>query len=89
MVAKRYIHVATTLSKRQLSCGEASVVPVVVSRTPVPEEAFNEYAGMWIAVREGIEIVAAADSLDELRENPAIVDTDAFFHVPEAGALFF
>lgn len=44
---------------------------------------------MWVAVREGVEIVAAADSLDELRENPAIVDTDAFFHDPEAGALFF
>ncbi len=62
---------------------------VLVSNPPVPEEAFERYAGQWVAVRAGREIVAAAETLEELRENPAIVETDAFFHVPESGSLFF
>jgi hypothetical protein len=78
---------ANTVRSRQPQGGDT--VSIVISGPPVPEEAFEKYAGKWIAVRGGQEIVAAADDLDTLRENTAIVDTDAFFHVPEVGALFF
>lgn len=54
----------------------------------IPVDAFVEYAGKWIAIRDG-EVVASADSLAELRANPDVTREDAVFVVPEPSSTFF
>lgn len=54
----------------------------------IPAEVFAEHAGKWIALRDG-QIVAVADSLDELRANPDVTREDAVFVVPEQSSTFF
>jgi len=58
------------------------------ARAPLPDGALEEYAGKWIAVREG-DVVASADSYEKLRAQPNVIDDDATFHVPPATALFY
>lgn len=54
----------------------------------IQTEAFEQYAGKWVAVRDG-DVVAAADSLEELRANPDVRREDAVFVVPERSSSFF
>ena len=54
-----------------------------VSLSHVPEN-IDEYAGMWVALRNG-EVVAAAESYDELERSEGFEPTDAFYTVPETG----
>ena len=58
-----------------------------VARSPLPKSV-EKYAGKWVAIRDG-RIVASAETLDELYENPRVKDTDAVYPVPERGAYFF
>ena len=59
-----------------------------VSRPPVPQEAFEQFGGRWIALRDG-EIIADADTPDELRADSRVESTDALFRVPEASTHFY
>ncbi len=60
----------------------------VVSKPPVPQEAFDRFAGRWIALRDG-EIVADASSELELRADARVESSDALFRVPEASTHFY
>lgn len=59
-----------------------------IEQHALPAEIFDEYAGKWIALRDD-HVVASADSLDELRENPNVKQNDAVYVVPEAQSVFF
>lgn len=59
-----------------------------VSKSPVPQEAFDDYQGRWIALRNG-EIIADASTDDELRLDGRVESTDALFRVPEASTHFY
>lgn len=60
----------------------------VVERSPLTSEVLDEYAGRWIAIRDGA-VVAAADSLPELRDNANVLRSDAVFRVPERSTYFY
>jgi hypothetical protein len=51
-------------------------------------EGVEQYAGKWIAIR-GDEVVASADSLEELYANDQVSRSDALWVVPEPGTHFF
>jgi hypothetical protein len=53
----------------------------------LPKDA-ERYAGKWVAIR-GDEIVANADSLEELYANDQVSRNDALWVVPEPGTHFF
>ena len=50
-------------------------------------EGVEQYAGKWIAIR-GDEVVASADSLEELYANELVSHDDALWVVPEPGTHF-
>lgn len=54
----------------------------------IQTEAFEEYAGKWVAVRDG-SVIASADSLEELRRSPDVTRDDAVFVVPDRSSSFF
>jgi Family of unknown function (DUF5678) len=58
-----------------------------LSGPAVPEDV-ERYAGKWIAIR-GDEVVASADSLEELYANEQVSRNDAVWVVPEPGIHFF
>lgn len=60
----------------------------VIERSTITEQLLEEYAGKWVALRDG-EVVASADSLAELRENPDVRREDAVFIVPERHSYFY
>lgn len=47
----------------------------------------EQYAGKWIAIR-GDEVVASADSLEELWANERVSRDDTLYAVPEPGIHF-
>jgi Family of unknown function (DUF5678) len=57
------------------------------SRPALPQGA-EQYAGKWIAIR-GDEVVASADSLEELDANEHVSPNDSLWVVPEPGIHFF
>lgn len=59
-----------------------------IARSPLPADAEDVYGGKWIALREG-EVVASADTFDELVANDVVRATDVLYRVPEAGSYFF
>lgn len=59
-----------------------------VSKPPVPQEAFEHFPGRWIALRDG-EIVADAETEEELRKDGRVEFGDVLFEVPEADAHFY
>jgi hypothetical protein len=60
----------------------------VVEQAPFRSGALDKYAGKWVAIRHG-EVVAAADSLEELRADPEVRRTDAVYVVPEPSSYFY
>ena len=54
---------------------------------PLLPKGVEQYAGKWIAIR-GDEVVASADSLEELRANDQVSRSDALWVVPEPGIHF-
>ena len=54
---------------------------------PAFPKGAERYAGKWVAIR-GDEIVAGADSLEELRANELVFRNDAVWVVPEPGIHF-
>lgn len=59
-----------------------------VSKSPVPQEAFERFPGRWIALRDG-GIVADAATDNELRQDERVESTDALFRVPDASTHFY
>lgn len=51
-------------------------------------EGLAEYAGRWVAIRDG-KVIAAADSLEQLRENPDVRREDTVYVVPEPSSYFY
>jgi Family of unknown function (DUF5678) len=47
----------------------------------------GRFAGKWVALRGG-QVIASADSLEELRENEQVTRDDAVYVVPEPGIYF-
>jgi len=64
------------------------VTSTLTKQQGFPTEAFEEHAGKWVAVRDG-DVIAAADSLEELRANPDVRREDAVFVVPDRSSTFF
>lgn len=60
----------------------------ITEQQALPAAIFEQYAGKWIALRDD-RVIAAADSLDELRKNPDVRREDAVYVVPEAQSVFF
>lgn len=60
---------------------------VEISRSPLPE-GVEEFAGKWVALRDG-EVIASADDFDDLIADPDVMSTDVFYRVPETGACFY
>jgi hypothetical protein len=56
-------------------------------RSPLPAE-IEEYEGRWVAIRDG-EIVADAETLEELVADERTSDTDLIYLVPEPGTYFY
>ena len=54
---------------------------------PALPQDVEQYAGKWIAIR-GDQVVASADSLEELRANEQVSRDDAVWVVPEPGTYF-
>ena len=54
---------------------------------PVLPDGVEHYAGRWIAIR-GDEVVASADSLEELCANEHVSHDDTLYVVPEPGIHF-
>ncbi len=54
---------------------------------PVLPEGVDQYAGKWIAIR-GDEVVASADSVEELFANDQVSRDDTLYAVPEPGIHF-
>ena len=54
---------------------------------PVLPKGVEQYGGKWIAIR-GDEIVASADSLEELRANDQVSRDDDVWVAPEPGTYF-
>lgn len=59
-----------------------------LSKSPVPPDAFEQFPGRWIAVRDGV-VVADAATLDGLDANADVQATDVRFLVPESDSHFF
>lgn len=64
-----------------------SAVEAEVARSPLPE-GIEQYAGKWIALRDG-QVVASADDFNDLIANPDVLSGDAFYRVPVGGACFY
>jgi hypothetical protein len=60
----------------------------VVERSPITGETVEQYAGKWIAIRDG-EVVESADTLEELREIEGVRREDAVYLVPERSSYFY
>ena len=72
---------------RGLTPGKLRAVSSTTEQGPVLPAGVEKYAGKWIAIR-GDEIVASADSLEELRANELVFRNDAVWVVPEPGIHF-
>ena len=68
--------------------GVMRVSGAVVSQPPFLSGELEDYAGKWVAIRDG-HVVASADSLEELREDVEVRREDAVFIVPDRDALFY
>jgi uncharacterized protein DUF5678 len=58
------------------------------SQAPISDRDLERYSGKWVAVRGG-EVVAAAEDYDALKVDTSVEPTDAIYHVPTAGSLFY
>ncbi len=62
--------------------------PPHVAQSALPSGVADDYAGRWIAVRAG-EVIADADTLDELAADARVRDDDTLYHVPPPNSAFF
>jgi hypothetical protein len=60
----------------------------IIEQPAFPPEAVSEYAGKWVALR-GHEVIAAADTLEELRAMPDVQREDMVWVVPEPSSHFY
>jgi hypothetical protein len=61
---------------------------VTVSKPPVPDEAFELFAGRWVALRCG-EVVADAETREKLQQDERVESSDVLFKVPDASTHFY
>jgi hypothetical protein len=59
-----------------------------IALSPIPAEAYENYRGRWVAIRDR-RVVAADDDYDALAANPKVEQEDVLFHVRPAGILRF
>jgi hypothetical protein len=59
-----------------------------ISKSPVPQEAFERFPGRWIALRNG-EIIADAETREELQQDDRVDSKDALYRVPEPSTHFY
>lgn len=57
-----------------------------ISKPPVPQEAFERFAGRWVALRNG-EIIADAQTREELQQDERVETTDALGSHRQSGSL--
>lgn len=50
--------------------------------------ALAGYEGKWVAIRDGV-VIAAAETLEELRQIPDVRRDDAVYVVPEPSTYFY
>jgi hypothetical protein len=60
---------------------------VVVIEKMMPDD-IDRYAGRWVAIR-GLEVVADAETLAELRADPRVDQRDLVYAVPPPGVHFY
>jgi hypothetical protein len=60
---------------------------VIVIEKILPDDV-DRYAGRWVAIR-GLEVVADAETLTELRADPRVDQMDAVYAVPPPGVHFY
>jgi len=60
----------------------------IVEQPALSAEVLSDYAGKWVALR-GNEVIAAADTLEELRAMPDVQREDAVWVVPESSSHFY
>lgn len=60
---------------------------VVVIEKMLPDD-IDRYAGRWVALR-GLEVVADAETLPELRADPRVDRMDFVYAVPGPGTHFY
>jgi Family of unknown function (DUF5678) len=59
-----------------------------VAPSPLPEGAAEQYAGKWIAIRDE-EVIADADTLEDLTADERVTDKDVLYRVPDQGVYFY
>ena len=59
-----------------------------VYESPIPEHLTDEYAGRWVAIRDG-EVVGASETLDALVRQDAVHEDDLLYRVPPASVAFY
>lgn len=64
------------------------MINTVEDRPAIDQEMLEQFAGQWVALRDG-HVVAAAATLKELRRNPDVRRADAVYVVPEHPSYFF
>jgi hypothetical protein len=58
------------------------------TRAPVSEDVKEQNRGKWIAIR-GDEVIASAESLDELIADERVKALDAVYRVPTTSTYFY
>lgn len=60
------------------------------AQPPLSEEELKQYEGKWIAF-EGDEVLAAADSIEELSADPKVkaAESKSLYHVPAPSTLYY
>ena len=62
---------------------------MAVAQAPLPTEAFEKYAGQWVAIRDG-KVVAASEDFDSLVQDERVdKEADILCHVPRSSTYFF
>ena len=61
----------------------------VRGRSPLPAYLAEQYAGSWVALRDG-EVVASNHDHDALLADERVDESsDAVYHVPEQGSFYY
>jgi hypothetical protein len=59
-----------------------------IAQSPLPRGAAATYPNRWVAVRHG-EIIADADTLEELTADDRVQSDDTLYHVSPPGTYFY
>jgi hypothetical protein len=59
-----------------------------VFESPIPPDLTDEYAGRWVAIRDG-EVVGSDDELEDLVRQDGVREDDLLYRVPHISAAFY